>query len=153
MTTVGGSEGTAGSGPPDEDLAGRLRVAVTRLNRRLRQQALAGLSPTQAQALATVNRLGAPTLGELASAEQVQPPTMSRLVAGIEAAGLLRRRPDRSDGRVLRVELTAEGRRTLERIRSLKDAYLTRRLAALEPAARAEVSDLVGLLERLVQEP
>ncbi len=139
--------------PADDDLAARLRVAVTRLNRRLRQQSLAGLSPTQAQVLGTVNRLRRPTLGELAAAEQVQPPTMTRLVAAMEAGGLLRRLADESDGRVFRVELTAEGRRTLERIRSLKDAYLSRWLAELGPGQRDQALELAALLERLVEEP
>ena len=137
---------------PEDDLASRLRVAVTRLNRRMRQQSLAGLSPAQAQALGTVNRLGRPTLGELAVAEQVQPPTMTRLVAGMEKSGLLRRLGDESDRRVFRVELTPEGRRTLERIRSLKDAYLSRQLTGLDPASRAEAIRLVTLLEALAAE-
>lgn len=139
--------------PADEDLAARLRVAVTRLNRRLRQQSLAGLSPTQAQVLGTVNRLRRPTLGELAAAEQVQPPTMTRLVAAMESAGLLRRLADETDRRVFRVELTAEGRRTLERVRSLKDAYLSQRLAELGPGQRDQALELAALLERLVEEP
>ena len=90
----------------DDELATRLRVAVTRMNRRLRQQSLAGLSPAQASALASVNRLGTPTLGELAVAEQVQPPTMTRLVAAMEGAGLVARLADADDGRVCRVRLT-----------------------------------------------
>src|SRR5580692_9927023 len=100
----------------EEELAARLRVAVTRLNRKLRQQALAGLSPAQASALGTVNRLGSPTLGELAAAEQVQPPTATRLVASLESAGLVARETDVADRRVVRVRATAEGRRNLQRI-------------------------------------
>src|ERR1700728_4705194 len=89
-------EGQATTGRPevDDDLASRLRVAVTRLNRKLRQQALAGLSPAQASALGTVNRLANPTLGELAAAEQVQPPTVTRLVTSLEGAGLVARETD-----------------------------------------------------------
>ena len=79
----------SGDTEPGEELASRLRVAVTRLNRKLRQQALAGLSPAQASALGTVNRLINPTLGELAAAEQVQPPTVTRLVTSLESAGLV----------------------------------------------------------------
>lgn len=134
----------------DEELATRLRVAVTRLNRKLRQQALAGLSPAQASALGTVNRLGNPTLGELASAEQVQPPTVTRLVTTLEAAGLVARETDEVDRRVVRVRMTAEGRRNLQRIRTLKNAFLTRRLAAVAPAERAQAEDLTRLLELLV---
>ncbi len=138
--------------PPEEELASRLRIAVTRLNRRLRQQALAGLTASQASVLGTVNRLQAPTLGELAAAEQVQPPTISRLVAGMEDAGLLARAIDPGDRRVSRVRLTAQGRRTLQRNRSLKNAYLARRLGELAPDEHAAATRLVDLLEHLVAE-
>ena len=136
----------------DEELASRLRVAVTRLNRKLRQQALAGLSPAQASALGTVKRLVNPTLGELAADEQVQPPTVTRLVASLESAGLVVRETDGVVRRVVRVKITAEGRRNLQRIRTLKNAFLTRRLTALDPSERALAGSLTGLLERLVAE-
>lgn len=147
--TTEGPTGAAG----DEEVAARLRIAVTRLNRRLRQESLAGVSPAQASALGSLNRLGTPTLGELADREQVQPPTMTRLVAGLERAGLVSRMADAGDGRVVRVRLTAEGRRTVERIRTLKNAFLVRGLAALGPADRSVASALTDLLERLVEEP
>jgi DNA-binding MarR family transcriptional regulator len=134
----------------DDELAARLRVAVNRLNRKLRQQSLAGLSPAQASALGMVNKLGSPTLGELAAAELVQPPTVTRLVASLESAGLVARETDGTDRRVVRVRITAEGRRNLQRIRSLKNAYLTRRLAALDPAEMVLAEDLTRLLEHLV---
>ncbi|HTX62338.1 MAG TPA: MarR family transcriptional regulator, partial [Acidimicrobiales bacterium] len=72
-----------------DELPARLRIAVTRLNRRLRQESTTGVSPSQESALSTINRLGTPTLGELAQAEQVQPPTMTRVVAAMEAAALV----------------------------------------------------------------
>jgi DNA-binding MarR family transcriptional regulator len=145
-TAVVDRETPSGNAEPGEELAARLRVAVTRLNRKLRQQALAGLSPAQASALGTVNRLINPTLGELAAAEQVQPPTVTRLVTSLESAGLVARETDR----VVRVTITAEGRRNLQRIRSLKNAFLTRRLAALDPAEKALAEQLTSLLEHLV---
>jgi DNA-binding MarR family transcriptional regulator len=143
-------QATDGRPEAEEELATRLRVAVTRLNRKLRQQALAGLSPAQASALGTLNRLGSPTLGELAAAEQVQPPTATRLVTTLERAGLVARETDGDDRRVVRVRITAEGRRNLQRIRTLKNAYLTRRLAALDPPERAQADSLTRLLEHLV---
>jgi DNA-binding MarR family transcriptional regulator len=145
-------EAAAGLVPADEERAARLRVAVTRLNRKLRQQALAGLSPAQASALGSVSRLASPTLGELAAAEQVQPPTVTRLVASLERAGLVAREIDGVDRRVVRVRITAEGRRSLQRIRTLKNAYLSRRLGALDPADRALTETLTSLLEHLVVE-
>jgi DNA-binding MarR family transcriptional regulator len=135
----------------DDDLPARLRIAVTRLNRRLRQESVTGVSPSQESALATVNRLGRPTLGELAQAERVQPPTMTRVIAGMEAAGLVVRHGDQGDRRVSRVELTSKGRNTLERIKNLKNAYLARQIATLSHVERAQAGVLVELLERLVQ--
>ena len=151
-TAVADPQAMVGGAAANEELASRLRVAVTRLNRKLRQQALAGLSPAQASALGTVNRLGSPTLGELAAAEQVQPPTVTRLVTSLESAGLVAREIDPVDRRVVRVRITAEGRRNLHRIRTLKNAFLTRRLAALDTAEQVLAGPLTTLLEHLVAE-
>ncbi len=144
--------GTEPSGT-DAETAARLRLAVTRLARRLRQQVAGGVTPSQVSALATVERLGTPTLGELAASEQVQPPSMTKMVVGLEAAGLLTRREDGSDRRIVRVALTAEGRRTLQRSRSLRNAYLVRRLRRLPDSERASLEDVVRLLEHLVEQP
>ena len=151
-TAVADPQSPSGALSSDDELASRLRVAVVRLNRKLRQQALAGLSPAQASALGAVNRLTNPTLGELAAAEQVQPPTVTRLVASLESAGLVARETDDVDRRVVRVRITAEGRRNLQRIRSLKNAYLNRRLAALDPAEQQLAESMTCLLEHLVAE-
>lgn len=141
-----------GAGRGDDELAARLRVAVTRLNRRLRQESLTGVSPSQEAALGTIKRLGSPTLGELAQAEQVQPPTMTRVVAALEEAGLVVRRVDAVDRRVSRVELTPAGRSTLERSRSLKNAYLARQLGRLSVQDRARIGELADIFERLVED-
>lgn len=133
----------------DLDVAVRLRTAVTRLNRRLRQQSLGGVSPAQASMLAMVDRLGCPTLGELARAEQVQPPTATRLVSQMEEAGLVSRTADATDRRVARVAVTTKGRKELERIRRLKTAYLVERLESLSSGDRAQAAQLVALLEVL----
>lgn len=135
----------------EDELAARLRVAVTRLSRRLRQQSLGGLSPSQVSLLGAVDRLASPTLGELAAIEQVQPPTMTRLVSALEEAGLLGRAADATDRRVSRVHLTVEGRRRLQRVRSLKTAFLTRGVAQLSDGEREELHRLVDLLERLAE--
>jgi DNA-binding MarR family transcriptional regulator len=146
---AGGAEAEDGEPGDLDEVAARLRTAVTRLNRRLRQESLAGLSPAQASALGMVTKLGTPTLGELAVAEQVQPPTMTRVIASMQAAGLVVRITDEADRRVCRVRLTAHGQRTMQRIRTLKTAYLTRGLARLNPEERASAAALTGLLERL----
>jgi DNA-binding MarR family transcriptional regulator len=160
--TSGNDGTTALKGPgPDPDLApgsdaevaARMRLAILRLSRRLRQQVAGGVTSSQVSALATVERLGTPTLGELASSEQVQPPSMTKIVVGLEAAGLVARQEDANDKRVVRVSLSAEGRRTLQRSRSLRNAYLVRRLQKLPPSDRAAIESAVRLLERLVDQP
>ena len=137
----------------NEDVASRLRIAVNRLQRRLRQQSLGGLSPAQASALASVHRHGNPTLGELAALEQVQPPTMTRIVANLADAGMVTREADANDRRSARVRLTPAGERALERMRTLKNAFLLRRLAELEADEQHRAADLVLLLEHLLEEP
>jgi DNA-binding MarR family transcriptional regulator len=136
-----------------EEVATRLRIAINRMQRRLRQESLAGLSPAQASALGSVNRLGSPTLGELAATEQVQPPTMTKLVAGLTEAGMVTRITDDVDRRSARVRITPPGTRTLERIRTLKNAFLVRRLSELSPEEQEHAADLVALLEHLLAEP
>jgi DNA-binding MarR family transcriptional regulator len=137
----------------NEDVAGRLRIAVNRLQRRLRQQSLGGLSPAQASALGSVHRHGSPTLGELAALEQVQPPTMTRIVANLADGGMVTREADANDRRSARVRLTPAGERALERMRTLKHAFLLRRLGDLDPEEQRRAADLVLLLEHLLEEP
>jgi DNA-binding MarR family transcriptional regulator len=133
-----------------EELASRLRLSINRLHRLLRQESLGGLSPAQASALGAVNRLGSPTLGELAATEQVQPPTMTRIVSSLADGGMVTRVSDPTDRRSARVTITPAGKKTLERIRTRKNAYLTRRLSELDPTEQAAAADLVALLEHLV---
>jgi DNA-binding MarR family transcriptional regulator len=133
-------------------LAHGLRLAVMRLARRLRQLADAGITPSMLSALSSVERLGPLTLGELASAEKVQPPTMTPIVARLEAEGLVRREVDPDDRRVARITLGRPGKQLLDRSRSRKTAYLARRLRALSPAERDVVRRAVGILERFVSE-
>ena len=143
--------------PPDPadapEMAARLRLAVTRLHRTLRRQVASGLTPSQISTLAAAERLGTPTLGELAAAEVVQPPSMTRTVASLESTAMLERLVDPDDGRVVRVRVTAEGRRTLQRIRSMRTALLARRLGLLTDEERGRLAEAVPLLERLVEAP
>src|SRR5438270_12585541 len=119
----------------DSELASRLRLSVTRLARRLRQQAgaEAEVTPSQLAALSSVDRLGPITLGDLAAVERVQPPTMTRIVAGLEEAGYVSRHIDEKDRRVARVQTTVAGRKFLERTRNRKDLYLSSRVRTLGP--------------------
>ncbi len=136
-----------------EDVASRLRVAVNRLQRRLRREALGGLSPGQASALGTVRRIGNPTLGELAAEEQVQPPSMTRIVGVLVTAGLVSREADPADRRSVRVRITPEGERALQRIRRAKNEFLVRRLGELGREDRQRAAELVALLEHLLGQP
>jgi DNA-binding MarR family transcriptional regulator len=135
----------------DTDLAARLRLAVTRLARRLRQQAEGEATPSQVSALASVERLGPITLGQLAAVERVQPPSMTRIVSGLEEAGFVSRQVDPKDRRVARVETTVAGQRFLERTRSRKNAYLAARVRTLDSDDRAVLARAATLLERLLE--
>ena len=136
--------------PAEAELAARLRMAVTRLHRRLRQQGAGGLTPSQASALVGVEHLGSPTLGTLAARESVQPPTMTKVVGALEALGYVTRVTDPTDRRVARLTITPAGSDTLREIRSVKTAYLADRLRRMAPGERLAMADLTDLLERLI---
>jgi DNA-binding MarR family transcriptional regulator len=133
-------------------LASRLRLAVTRLARRLRSQLPGQLSPSQLATLSSVEHLGPLTLGELSAVERVKPPTMTKIVACLEEQGLVSRTVDQSDRRVARVQATAAGLAFMEGSRQQKDAYLAERLRSLDPAERAELERAAELLERLLED-
>src|SRR5437868_13069961 len=100
--------------PEAADVADRLHSAAIHLLRFVRREdTRSGLSAPRLSALSVIVFAGPLTLGELAAAEQVRPPTMTRLVAALEAEGLVERVPDPRDGRVVRVRATARGRRLL----------------------------------------
>jgi DNA-binding MarR family transcriptional regulator len=135
----------------DAELAARLRLAVNRLARRLRHEGETGISPSQLSALATVDRSGPMTLGDLAAVEQVRPPSMTRIVSRLEEGGLVDRQASEQDRRVARVRVTAAGRQLLQRSRTRKDAYLARRLQTLDAADRALMGEAVAVLERILE--
>ena len=134
------------------ETAERLRRAITRLNRKLRYSALGGVSPAQASLLSSVEKLERPSLGDLALAEQIQPPSVTRLVQVMEGAGLVKCVPDLDDRRCTRVQITASGRRELERIRQRKTEFLERRLLELSTSDRRQAEALVTFLESLWEE-
>ena len=132
----------------------RLRMALARLARRLRQEAMAvdDVTPSQVSAMASLERLGAATLGELAAAERVQPPSMTRIVARLEEAGFVSRATDPSDRRFVRVALTAAGEQFLARSRTRRDAYLAQRVSALSAQDQRLLADALPILEQLLEE-
>jgi DNA-binding MarR family transcriptional regulator len=135
-----------------DEMTSRLRMVVARLSRRLRQEANEGATPSQLAALATVERHGPITLGDLAGHERVRPPTMTRIVAGLEETALVRRDIDPADRRVARVSITPEGTRLLARSRTRKDAFLASLLDQLGEEDIAIVEAAVPILERLIEE-
>ena len=137
------------------DSAARLRMAIVRTSRRLRQEAAGAvgeLTPTSAAALATVERHGPLTPSELAEMERVKRPTATRTLRVLTEAGLVERAADPDDGRSALVSITAAGRDRLRRLRGRKNAYLARRMRDL-PAADVETLErAAGILEGLLEE-
>jgi DNA-binding MarR family transcriptional regulator len=137
------------------DSAARLRMAIVRTARRLRQEAAVGgteLTPTAGSALATVERHGPLTPSELAQIERIKRPTATRILRVLLEAGLVDRAPDPADGRSSLVSVNAAGRERLRRMRGRKNAYLARRMRDL-PAADVEALDRAAtILERMLEE-
>jgi DNA-binding MarR family transcriptional regulator len=134
------------------ETASRLRMAIVRTSRRLRQEAAAevdGLTPTATAALASVNRAGPLTPSELAAIECVRRPTMTRTLATLEREGLVERTPDPADGRSYLVTVTDAGRERMARLRRRKSAYLARRLRRLDPDEVETLARAAELLERI----
>jgi DNA-binding MarR family transcriptional regulator len=138
--------------PSLAELASSLRIRVMRLSRNLRRQAGTGLSASLLSALTTVERNGPMTIGTLADAEQVKPPTMTKVVASLVEQGLVTREPDPLDGRVAWVMATPEGRSLLRRTRRRSDAYLATRLRSLNREELLVLERASRLLERLTEE-
>ena len=132
------------------ELASRLRLTVARLARRLRREDPAGLSPSLHSALAAVERHGPLTLGKLAAIEQVAPPSMTRAVGALSAAGLVERVVDPDDRRVAWIGLTGEGKALLRRSRRKRDAYLAAHLRKSTPEELAILERAAEILERLL---
>jgi DNA-binding MarR family transcriptional regulator len=127
----------------------RLRVALARLSRRLRRHEMAGLTPTQLAALATVEQAGPLRLGDLAAAEGIAPSTLTRLVAVLEDLGYVRRDADPKDARASTLAITQEGHATMERLRAENSALLTQRVMLLTPQQRTALADALPALEAL----
>lgn len=137
---------------PDAVLASSLRIAVARLARRLRaQQSGEALSVTQVATLATLERHGALSPSELAHHERIRPPSMTRVIAALEARGLADRRAHPRDGRQAVVTITPAGSARLAADRQQREAWLSCRLAELGAADLATLQAAVVVLDRLSQ--
>jgi len=140
--------------PRDEELADRLHSAAIHLLRRLRREdTVTGLSAPRLSALSVIVFGGGPiTLGQLAAAEQVRPPTMTRLVNALEAEGLVIRQRDPADRRITYLRASAKGQALLKAGRSRRVAALARRMAGLAAGDRSVLGRAATLLEQLAAE-
>jgi DNA-binding MarR family transcriptional regulator len=141
----------------DTGLATALRISVSRLARRLRVERLMpelaepALSDTQLAALATLERHGAMSPGDLAEHEKVQPPSMTRVIAALVDWGLVTRAPHPTDRRQVILTVAPAGRSLVQKVRRRKEAWLARRLAELSPQERAILREAAPILEKLSQ--
>jgi DNA-binding MarR family transcriptional regulator len=139
-----------GPAPAAIQLADRLHTAALRLLRRLRQHdVLMGLSPAKASALSVLVFAGERTLGQLAAIEQVRAPTITRLVAGMERQGLVRRHRDAHDQRVVWIRATPKGERLLQAGRERRVAALAGDLERLDALSRRRLSEALDVLASL----
>ena len=139
-----------GANGREREVADRLHSAAIHLLRRARRtDPLTGVSPAQLSAL-SVLMSGPKTLGALAAAEQVRPPTMSRLVTEMERAGVARKVTDRVDARVIRVHATPKGLRALSRGRAMRIEAIEQLMTELEADELGNVERAVGTIEKLL---
>ena len=138
----------------DAGLAAELRVGVMRLRRRLAHERHPDneLSLAAMGVLGFLHRNGDRTVGELAAAERVQPPSMTRTVNCLEDGGYVARRPHDTDGRQVVVGLTERGRETVLADRARRDAWLAQRLRELTPEQRGVLRQAAPLLDLLAQQ-
>jgi DNA-binding MarR family transcriptional regulator len=132
-------------------LAQALRPSVMRLARRLRQMRddSVGLNSNQLSAMAVLLNSGDQLMGELAAAEKMQPPSMTRIVNGLEARGYVARRPQPEDRRQCLVTLSDEGRKILLANRRRRDEWLAIRIAQLAAGEREVLREAIQILEKV----
>ena len=146
-----GSKGTSHHKLEAIEVADRLHSAAIHLLRRLRVRDLAsGIGPAQLSALSVLVFGGPRSLGELAEAEQVRPPTMSRIVAGLERDGLVQRHKT-EDRRRVRLEATAKGTKILQEGRKRRVESLAVAVQLLDETQVRKLRELTELLERILQ--
>jgi DNA-binding MarR family transcriptional regulator len=140
--------------PAAVELAGRIHSAAIHLLRRLRRvDDATGLPAPQLSALSVIAHAGPITLGALATAEQVRPPTMTKVVGALEEAGLVRRTVHPSDRRVTTVSVTAAGRRLFEAGRGRRVDTLAAGIEGLSREDRDALTRAALVMERLAGRP
>lgn len=134
---------------PPAEIAHRLRLALLPLVRALRSHVEDDMTSTLMSALGTVGRADGLTLGALAEAENVTPPMATKLANGLAERGLVNRVGCREDGRVVRLEMTPDGRALLRKNQGRRTAWLAERIDALDQTERAQLQDAIEIIERL----
>lgn len=132
-------------------LASHLRLGITRLARKLRREGDTGVTPTLLAALSTIERHGPMTAGSLAAHEQVEKPTVTRLLAALETRALIERTADPLDGRIAWLQVTTQGRKLLQGTRRRKDEYLARRIKRLPLEDRLVLERAAEIFEQLTE--
>ncbi|MBA3799979.1 MAG: MarR family transcriptional regulator [Geodermatophilaceae bacterium] len=133
-------------------LAHDLRLAVMRLSRRLRsQRAHTSVTLTQLAALSTLRAKGPLTPGELAAYERVQPPSMTRVLAHLEGAGLIARTKHATDGRQVIVAVTDKAIGLLDDEIRMREAWLAQRMHELSAEEREQLRTASAIIERLLE--
>jgi DNA-binding MarR family transcriptional regulator len=133
-------------------VADRLHSTAIHLLRRLRRQDVAtGEGPARLSALSVLVFGGPRTLKELAAAEQVKPPTMSRMVAGLARGRLVEIDEDPDDARRMRIRATAKGEHLLQQGRERRIAYLASQLNNLTPDLVSRLGEAVDILARVLK--
>jgi DNA-binding MarR family transcriptional regulator len=131
-------------------LASGLRLAVTRLSRRLRsERAVGALTAGRFSALMTLDVSGPLSPSALAEHERVQPPSMTRIIASLEEDGFISRAPHPSDRRQFVLTLTDAGRTTVADEKRRKEAWLAKQLATLSEDERALIAAALPVIERI----
>jgi DNA-binding MarR family transcriptional regulator len=138
--------------PTHTELASEVRLVVTRLARRLRQNADSGLSPSLGAALATIDCHGPLTPSQLADRERIQRPTATRIAARLIEDGLVARANDPDDRRSHRIAVTPAGRALIQETRRRKTAYLAQALEGLDPEDQATLARAAQILERVMED-
>ena len=130
-----------------------LRLSVGRLARRLRQESLGELTPSQRSALASLDREGPLRMSDLANIERVSPPSLTGIVSRLEQRGLVVREVNPDDARSTVVSITTDARQLLAAIRAKRTAFLAERLANLSEEEVSTLNQAVALLERITERP
>lgn len=134
----------------DTDIAARLRLALARLNRRLRHADVSlELTESQLFSLGAIDVYGPLRLSDLAVREHVSAPTATRLVASLEERGLVRKQSNPEDRRSTLLAVTPAGRRMLDRVRNARTVELSRRLDRLDEAGRRALTAALPVIEAL----